>query len=119
MWVAAWQATIDPDMYQVYHSNNVVGKGGTDSNGYAIADPELDAKIMDARTSDDQSYRKSVYKDCLNIILDWGVELPVYQRKNFVVFSTSRVNVDTLPKDITTYYGWMREIENLENYEAK
>ncbi|MDD6175425.1 MAG: ABC transporter substrate-binding protein [Firmicutes bacterium] len=119
MWVAAWGATIDPDMYQVYHSSNIVGKGGTDSNSYAIADADLDAKIMDARTSDDQSYRKSVYKECLNIIMDWGVELPVYQRKNFVIFSTSRVNVDTLPKDITTYYGWMSEIETLENYEAK
>ena len=119
MWVAAWGATIDPDMYQVYYSGNIVGKGGTDSNSYSIADKDLDEKIMDARSSDDQSYRKSVYKDCLNIILDWGVELPVYQRKNFVIFSTKRVNVDTIPKDITTYYGWIREIQNLENVSAK
>jgi len=119
LWCAAWGATIDPDMYQVYYSGNIVGKGGTDSNSYAIADKDLDKKIMDARTSDDQAYRKSVYKDCLNIILDWGVELPIYQRKNFIISSTKRVNVGTLPKDITTYYGWMSEIQNLENYEAK
>ena len=25
IWVAAWGATIDPDMYQIYHSNNIVG----------------------------------------------------------------------------------------------
>ena len=34
--------TIDPDMYQVYHSTNIVGKGGTDSNHYHIADTDLD-----------------------------------------------------------------------------
>lgn len=25
LWCAAWGATIDPDMYQVYHSSNIVG----------------------------------------------------------------------------------------------
>lgn len=114
LWCAAWQATIDPDMYQVYHSTNIVGKGGTDSNHYHIADPDLDTLIMDARKSDDQSYRKSAYKQCLDIILDWAVEIPVYQRQNCVVFSTDRVNIDTVTPDITTFYGWFKEIENLE-----
>lgn len=114
MWCAAWQASIDPDMYQVYHSSNIVGLGGTDSNHYHIADPDLDTLIMEARKSDDQSYRKSAYKQCLDIILDWAVEIPVYQRQNCVVFSAERVNVDTITPDITTFYGWFREIENLE-----
>jgi Bacterial extracellular solute-binding proteins, family 5 Middle. len=114
MWCAAWQATIDPDMYQVYHSNNIVGKGGTDSNHYHIADKDLDTLIMEARKSDDQSYRKSCYKQCLDIILDWAVEIPVYQRQNCVVFSVDRVNIDTITPDITTFYGWFSEIENME-----
>ena len=42
MWCAAWQSTIDPDMYQVYHSSGIVGRGGSDSNHYHIADPDLD-----------------------------------------------------------------------------
>ena len=113
-WCAAWQATIDPDMYQVYHSNNIVGKGGTDSNHYHIADKDLDTLIMEARKSDDQSYRKSCYKQCLDIILDWAVEIPVYQRQNCVVFSVDRVNIDTITPDITTFYGWFSEIENME-----
>ena len=114
MWCAAWGATIDPDMYQVYHSTNIVGLGGTDSNHYHIADPDLDTLIMEARKSDDQSYRKSAYKQCLDIILDWAVEIPVYQRQNCVVFSAERVNPDTITPDITTFYEWYYEIEKFE-----
>lgn len=114
MWTAAWQATPDPDMYQVYHSTNIVGKGGTDSNHYAIADSELDDLIMKARTSDDTAYRKASYKKCLDIILDWGVEIPSYQRQNAYIFSTERVNTETITPDITPYWGWAAEIEKLE-----
>lgn len=119
MWAAAWGSTIDPDMYQVYHSNNRLPNFGgasnsTQSNHYQIADAELDELIMAARESDDQNYRKTVYKQCLDIIMDWAVEVPAYQRKNLIIFSTQRLNHDTLTKDITTYWGWMAEIEKLE-----
>ncbi|MFT4143978.1 MAG: ABC transporter substrate-binding protein [Mobilitalea sp.] len=114
LWCAAWGATIDPDMYQVYYSTNAVGLGGTNSNHYHIADGDLDTLIMDARKSDDQTYRKAAYKQALDIILDWAVEIPVYQRQNCIVFSPERVNLDTVTPDITTYYGWLKEIEKTE-----
>ena len=112
MWVAAWNSTADPDMYQVYHSTNAHGKG-TNSNHYQVDDPALDALIIDGRTSADTEYRKSVYKQAMEIIMDWGVELPVYQRKDCTVASTIRVDCDTLPKDMTPYWGWKAEIETL------
>ena len=114
MWCATWGSTIDPDMYQVYHSSGIVGRGGSDSNHYHIDDPELDSLIVDARQSDDQNYRKSVYKACLDIIIDWAVEVPYYQRQNIVAFSPVRINMDTVTPDITTYWGWMNDIELLE-----
>ena len=113
LWCAAWQATADPDMYQVYYSANAHGEG-TNSNHYQITDSELDTLIVDARSSSDNAYRKATYKTCFDIILDWGVELPLYQRKDCTVASTVRVNVDTLPKDMTPYWGWNAEIETLE-----
>ena len=115
IWAAAWGATIDPDMYQVYHSSNIVGlEGSTESNHYSITDTDLDQLIMEARESDDQAFRKATYKECLEIILDWGVEIPVYQRQNAIIASTARVNISTLTPDITTYWGWMNDIEKLE-----
>ena len=115
MWAAAWGATVDPDMFQIYHSSNRVGlPGATGSNHYRIADDELDQLIMEARASTDQAYRKPMYKECLDIVLDWAVEIPTYQRQNAIIFATQRVNMDTVTPDITTFYGWMAEIQNLE-----
>ena len=114
LWTAAWGATIDPDMYQVYHSSGVVGEGGSDSNHYHIRDAELDQLIVDARKSDDQNYRKAIYKQALDIIIDWAVEIPTYQRQNCIIFSTERINIDTLTPDITTFWGWLNDIELVE-----
>ncbi|MBR4131613.1 MAG: ABC transporter substrate-binding protein [Oscillospiraceae bacterium] len=115
MWCAAWGASPDPDMYQVYYSGVESGKEPGGSNYmYDIADPELDELILDARTNMDQSYRKAMYKSCLDIIIDWAVEVPVYQRQNAIIFSTERVKMDSVTPDITTYYGWLKEIQNIE-----
>lgn len=108
MWCAAWGATVDPDMYQIYHP-----EGGSNYM-YQINDDELTQLIMDARKSLDQTFRKSMYKACLDIIIDWAVEIPVYQRQNAIIFSTERVNMDTVTPDITTFYGWMSEVQNIE-----
>lgn len=113
-WCAAWSSTADPDMYQVYYSTNGNGKGGTESNHYMIADDTLDELIMEARTSADQAFRKATYKQCLDIIIDWAVEVPVYQRQNAIIMSTERVNIDTVTPDITPFWRWMAEIEKIE-----
>ncbi|MBQ6474597.1 MAG: ABC transporter substrate-binding protein [Clostridia bacterium] len=127
IWCAAWGATIDPDMYQIYYSdaeNGPIKQAGKNPNGgpaqggssymYCITDAELDQMIMDARANTNQTYRKAMYKACLDTIIDWACEVPVYQRQNVIIFSTERVNVETVTPDITTFYGWMSEIENTE-----
>lgn len=106
-WVAAWQSTNDPDMFQLYHS-----QGAT--NYYAINDADLDELIMAARHTTDQEARKAMYKEAMEIILDWGVELPVYQRSEATIFSTERVNIDTIAKDQTPYWTYKSELNNLE-----
>nr|MCR5173855.1 ABC transporter substrate-binding protein [Oscillospiraceae bacterium] len=114
IWCAAWGGTVDPDMYQVYHSSGIVGNGGSDSNHYHINDDELDSLILRAREKDDQRVRKQIYKECLDIIMDWAVEIPCYQRQNCYLFSSQRVNTSTLTPDITTYWTWVNDIELLE-----
>ncbi len=112
MWAAAWGASVDPDMYQVYHSSNY--NAGSKSNHYSITSDKLDELILAARKSVDQSYRKATYKQCLEEILDWAVEVPTYQRQNAILFSPERVNMDTVTPDITTFWKWMNDIELLE-----
>ncbi len=112
MWAAAWQATPDPDMTQVYSSANAHGNG-TNSNHYSVDDAALDELIAAGKSSADIEYRKSVYKEAMEIIMDWGCELPLYQRKNCYVTSSIRVDNETMPKDMTPYWGWYAEINTL------
>ena len=114
MWCAAWGGSLDPDMYQIYYSGVESGlEAGGSNYMYDIADPELDAMILDARTSMDQSYRKQVYKSCLDTIIDWAVEVPVYQRQNAIIYSPERVDADTFTPDVTTFYDWLNEVDKV------
>ena len=105
-WVAAWQSTNDPDMYQLYDS-----KGST--NYYQINDADLDELIEAARQTTDQDDRKAMYKEAMEIILDWGVELPVYQRSESAIFSSERIDTATIPNDLTPYWTYQSEINTI------
>ena len=105
-WVAAWQSTNDPDMYQLYDS-----KGST--NYYEINDADLDELIETARQTTDQDARKAMYKEAMEIILDWGVELPVYQRSESAIFSSERIDTATIPNDLTPYWTYQSEINTI------
>ena len=105
-WVAAWQSTNDPDMYQLYDS-----KGST--NYYQINDADLDELIEAARQTTDQDARKAMYKEAMEIILDWGVELPVYQRSESAIFSSERIDTATIPNDLTPYWTYQSEINTI------
>lgn len=116
MWTMAWSASADPDMYQIYYAD--VANGGANPGGsnnyYAIKDAELDELILAARASLDQSYRKILYKQALDIIVSWACEVPVYQRTDGWVFSTERINTSTLIDDMTPFYTWWNGIVTLE-----
>ena len=116
LWTMAWSATPDPDMTQIYYSD--VANGGANAGGsshyYGIKDENLDNLIMEARASLDQTYRKVLYKECLDIIADWACEIPCYQRVDCTVFSSERVNTSTITPDMTPFWGWINEVELLE-----
>ena len=107
IWCAAWQTTLDPDMFQIYHS-----EGGS-AGHYRIYSKELDELVSEARTVTDQAVRKALYKEALDFVVDFACEIPVYQRQDCTIFSTERVNVDSITKDQTTYYTYLDEIEKI------
>ena len=113
MWAAAWGASVDPDMYQIYFSGMDGMEAGGSNYMYSINDAELNQLILDARASTDQTYRKAMYKACLDIVIDWACEIPTYQRQNAVIFSAERIDLDTVTPDITTFYGWLNGIHNI------
>lgn len=108
LWCAAWSATIDPDMFQIYHTD------GGSAYMYSINQDELDQLVEEGRTTTDQAVRKAIYKEALDYIVDYAVEVPIYQRQECSLYSAERVNVDSITKDQTPFYTWMSEIETLE-----
>lgn len=107
IWCAAWSTTPDPDMFQIYHSD-----GGSAKN-YRIYQEDLDQLVMDGRTSTDQTYRKAVYKEALDYVVDYAVEIPVYQRQECAVYSAERIDLDTTVKDATSFYTYIAELEKI------
>jgi peptide/nickel transport system substrate-binding protein len=113
LWTAAWGSSLDPDLFQKYHSSSTFDQPGSKSNHYYIQDQELDALIMQSRSSDDQALRKQLIQQAFDIIMDWGVEIPNYNRKNFNLFSTQRISASTITPDITPFWSWQNDIEDM------
>ena len=107
LWCAAWQTTLDPDMFQIYHS-----EGGS-AGHYRIYSDELDKLVLEARTVTDQAVRKALYKEALDFVVDYACEIPVYQRQDCTIYSSERVNVDSITPDQTTYYTYLNEIQKI------
>ena len=112
IWAAAWGATVDPDMYQIYFSGDENNAPGGSNYEYAIDDKDLNKLILQGRKVSDVTARKAIYKAALDIVIDWACEIPVYQRQNAIIFNPQVVDMSTVTPDITTFYGWMSEIQN-------
>lgn len=108
IWAAAWDASADPDVYDIYHT------AGVYSDMYGIEDNTLSGYLEEARNISKQSTREKLYKKSYDIILDWAVEVPVYQKQNAIIYSTERILANTLTPDMTVYYGWMDEVHNIQ-----
>lgn len=114
LWTAAWGLGIDVNLFDAYHSSNTFDQpDGLLQNWFYIQDPQLDELIMQARSSDDQALRKQLYQQAFDIIMDWGIEIPNYNRKNFSIFSSQRIDASTITPDITTFWDWQYNIEDM------
>lgn len=58
--------------------------------------------------------RRTVYQECFDLVLDWAVEVPVCEYRNLILFSSKRIDEDTIPQDSTPYYNWLNEIQKVE-----
>ena len=109
MWVAAWPAEDDLDsfMYTLYHS-----KGGS-AYMFSLYSRDMDDVVDKIKKTSDQEKRRKYYRKCLQYLSYYTVEVPTYQRQNCILFSTQRIDTDTLPADQTSNYNWRDEIATI------
>ncbi len=109
VWAAAWSSGIDPDMYQVYHRDSkatnvnnwnypeILNNSGDEKwrDEYNTISA-LSLKIDEGRKYLNQEERKPIYAECLDLIMDLAVELPVYQRSDLCVWNKNVIDEKTL-----------------------
>lgn len=103
----------DPDLNRRY------GQAGLEDSLQAsvlmgLKDAKLSETADRAENSLKAEERISATNQVFQIIFDWGVELPVYQNKTGLLMSAKRIDSKSMTEDITPYYDWMQEIQNLE-----
>ncbi len=123
VWAAAWSSALDPDMYQVYHKDSSAtstlawGYNYLKNSGSAeeldILD-ELSDLIDDARSTNDQDERAAMYKDCMSLILDLAIELPVYQREVLYAYNSKVISADSIDSDVNPYSSPLDRIWEIE-----
>jgi len=118
IWCAAWEwdPIIGPDLYEMYHSLSIAGVSGSGSNYYHIQNGQLDDLIVQMVKRGSDSVRRDAYKRCMEIVTEWAVEIPVYQKRNCYVFSTQRVDINSLTPHLTSCWDWKNDIELLEKF---
>ncbi|MDE6356635.1 MAG: hypothetical protein K2L67_05265 [Clostridia bacterium] len=110
VWAAAWSSSVDPDMYQIYHKDskatsvknwnypNILQDQSTWSYEFDIID-ELSDKIDEARTVLGKEQRKTIYGECLDLVMELAVEFPVYQRDDLCVYNKNVIAANSLVKN--------------------
>ncbi len=123
VWAAAWQSSIDPDMYQVYHKDSTatsvknwgyheILKAGNEtkySEEISIID-ELSLLIEEGRETLDEYSRFATYTEALDLVMELAVELPIYQRQDLFVYDSTLIDAKTLNQNPTPTLGLLDRI---------
>ncbi len=123
VWAAAWQSSIDPDMYQVYHKDSTatsvknwgydaILKAGNETK-YATEIEiinELSELIEEGRESLNPVERRTTYTEALDLVMELAVELPVYQRMDLFVYDKNLIDANTLNQNASTNSGLLDRI---------
>lgn len=107
MWVAAWGNASDCDLTQMF------GSKGNDNDTH-LESAEVDKLQLEILKTVDFEERCKLVAQELDLIMEAAVYMPVYQRKNMLIYNSETIKTDTLPAETTTYWDYTKEIEKLE-----
>ncbi len=83
-------------------------------NVFGVQSKKLDDKIALLQTKMASSKRRKIYLKCYDLLEKQAVEVPVCEERKMVLFSTNRIERETIPADSTQYYSWLNEIQNMK-----
>lgn len=105
IWASVWETGAQPR----FSSSEMYGE----DNFCGISAKEFYEAVAAADNADSETI-SDAYTAFYNLLYDkYAVEIPMYQRSGCILFSTLRVNTDSLPKNMTGYYSWVDEAEKI------
>lgn len=113
MWCGLADTEVNGNLYEMFHSQKK-NRAAESGNHFGISDSDLDEYIEEAGITPGLKKSIRLYGQCYEKVMEWAVMVPLFQNRDVSVFSSSRINMDTVVSDITAYYGWMDEIQSVE-----
>ena len=121
IWGAAWQSSLDPDMYQVYHKDSRATSVLNWGYDYLITQNKASAEeikiindlsdlIDEGREYLDEGQRAKVYREAADKVMELAIELPLYQRYDIYVYNNQVLDENSLYPEPTAYMGPFSEI---------
>ena len=103
----AWAEGQNPDLRFFWHTDNLMAAENVAGSNLAyFSNARVDYLSALERTDEDIAFRRAIFLEAFNIIMDYGVILPVFNRADIQMFSAERINIDTLPPGMSTDFGW-------------
>jgi len=100
--------------YAAASMDNLYGKYINSANTFGVNNSGIKKLLAQAEETVKDVRRKKIYKRCYKNIMELAVEVPICGHQETVLYSSARIDTGTIAKDITGYYGWVNEIENIE-----
>ncbi len=105
IWASVWETGAQPR----FSSSEMYGE----DNFCGISAKEFYEAVAAADNADSETI-SDAYTALYSLLYDkYAVEIPMYQRSGCILFSTLRINTDSLPKNMTGYYSWVDEAEKI------
>lgn len=104
MWVAECN-TGKENMHGRYLSRNDL---------FGLSGSRLGRQVIQAEKTVKAAKRKKKYTICYNSIINQAVEIPVNELQMAVLYSSKRIDMDTMTENATRYYSWVKEIEKIK-----
>ena len=113
-----WCVAADPSghLRSIYFSDaeNNGKDAGECASVFGVVDPVLDSLILEGENTVNNEARKDSYLRCFDVIEDWGCEIPMYQNRDSWAYRRAKIKEESVPRDLTCFYSWIREIHKLE-----
>ena len=102
-----WAGTFSPE---VGFFDKYAGKDSV----FGLEDEKITEFAYEKPAIYDKSVRKEKYLSMMNYLRKFVIEVPINELQETVMYSSARIKKETMTQEVTKYYDWSQEIQNIE-----